>query len=152
MGHMNAHQGDSRSGQRRLLKRIAAEKSRLVNAGEVRNKLSLPPVESSDQPHPIPSHWMWVRFGNIVDFSAGRTPSRNDASFWNTGDYPWVSIADMADGQVVERTKETVSERARREAFRSEPEPPGTMIMSFKLTIGKIARLGISSTRMPARP
>lgn len=126
-----------------LLKRIAAERARLVKAGEIRNKSDLPPVEPPDQPHSIPSHWMWVRFGNIVDFSAGRTPSRNDTSFWNTGDYPWVSIADMADGQVVEVTKETVSEKARNVAFKSEPEPPGTMIMSFKLTIGKIARLGV---------
>jgi len=100
-------------------------------------------VESINQPHPIPNNWSWVRFGNIVDFSAGRTPSRNDASFWNTGDYPWVSIADMEDGKVIESTKETVSEKARKVAFKSEPEQPGTMIMSFKLTIGKIARLGI---------
>lgn len=126
-----------------LLKRIAAEKARLVKVGEIRNKPYLPAVETSHQPNPIPSNWKWVRFGNIVDFSAGRTPSRNETSFWNTGDYPWVSIADMADGQVVESTKETVSEMARKAVFKSEPEPAGTMIMSFKLTIGKIARLGI---------
>lgn len=126
-----------------LLKQIAAEKARLVKVGEIRNKPDLPAVETSHQPNPIPSNWKWVRFGNIVDFSAGRTPSRNETSFWNTGDYPWVSIADMADGQVVESTKETVSEMARKAVFKSEPEPAGTMIMSFKLTIGKIARLGI---------
>lgn len=125
-----------------LLKRIAAEKVRLLKEGEVRNKPDLPPVETVDQPHPIPNTWRWVRFANIVDFSAGRTPSRNDSSFWNTGDFPWVSIADMEDGEIVESTKETVSEKARKVAFKSAPEPPGTMIMSFKLTIGKIARLG----------
>lgn len=126
-----------------LLKRIAAEKARLVKAGKIKNKPDLPLVESSDQPHPIPGNWQWVRFGNIVDFSAGRTPARNDTSFWNTGEYPWVSIADMEDGRVVASTKETVSEKARKVAFKSEPEPAGTMIMSFKLTIGKIARLGV---------
>src|SRR5450759_558028 len=41
------------------------------------------------------------------------------------------------------QTKETVSKKAREQVFGSEPEPPGTIIMSFKLTIGKIARLGI---------
>jgi len=126
-----------------LLKRIAAEKARLVKAGEIKNKPDLPLVEASAQTHPIPRNWQWVRFGNIVDFSAGRTPARNDTSFWNTGEYPWVSIADMEDGQVVASTKETVSEKARKVAFKSEPEPAGTMIMSFKLTIGKIARLGV---------
>lgn len=126
-----------------LLKRIKAEKARLVKAREIRDKPDLPPVEPSDQAHPIPSNWKWVRFGNIVDFSAGRTPARNNPSFWNTGEYPWISIADMEDGRVIESTKETVSEEACRVAFKSDPEPAGTMIMSFKLTIGKMARLGM---------
>jgi hypothetical protein len=64
-------------------------------------------------------------------------------TFWNNGVHPWVSIADMRDGQVLGATKETVSDKARERVFGSEPEPAGTIIMSFKLTIGKIARLGI---------
>ena len=68
---------------------------------------------------------------------------RNDTSFWNTGDHAWVSIADMEDGSVLTATKETVSNKAREKVFGSDPKPPGTIIMSFKLTIGKIARLGI---------
>jgi hypothetical protein len=98
-----------------------------------------------DRPHELPATWRWVRFGNIVDFSAGRTPSRNDTSFWNTGDFAWISIADMEDGKTVAATKETVSSKARANVFKCEPEAPGTMIMSFKLTIGKIARLGIAA-------
>jgi len=126
-----------------LLKRVSAEEARLVKEEKVRNKPDLPPVKPADQPHPIPNTWRWVRIANIVDFSAGRTPSRNDSSFWNTGDFHWVSIADMKDGKIVESTKETVSEKARKVSFKSEPELPGTMLMSFKLTIGKIARLGV---------
>src|SRR5260370_4543664 len=94
-------------------------------------------------PFPVPLAWAWVRFASIVDFSAGRTPSRHDMSFWNTGDHAWVSIADMKDGQVLTTTKETISDKARERVFGSEPESPGTILMSFKLTIGKIARLGL---------
>jgi type I restriction enzyme, S subunit len=126
-----------------LLKRIAKEKARLVKAKEFRERPALPVVAEDDAPFGVPATWLWVRFSNIVDFSAGRTPSRNDPSFWNTGDHAWVSIADMVDGQVLLATKETVSERARDRVFGSEPEAPGTIIMSFKLTIGKIARLGV---------
>ena len=61
-----------------LLKRIAKEKARLVKAGE--------DWEASrhacrwNRGHAVrtPESWEWVRFANIVDFSAGRTPSRND--------------------------------------------------------------------------
>jgi len=126
-----------------LLKRIAKEKARLVKAGEIRDKPALAAVSDPEKPFVVPATWEWVRFANIVDFSAGRTPSRNDTSFWNNGDHAWVSIADMQDGQVLTATKETVSDTARERVFGSEPEAPGTILMSFKLTIGKIARLGI---------
>jgi type I restriction enzyme S subunit len=126
-----------------LLKRIAKEKARLAKTGAIRDKPSLAPVADDEKPFEVPKAWRWVRFANIVDFSAGRTPSRNDSSFWNSGDHAWISIADMDDGQVLMATKETVSDEARDWVFGLEPQPPGTIIMSFKLTIGKIARLGI---------
>ncbi len=126
-----------------LLKRIQAEKTRLIKERKIRKQEPTLPVEMGDQPFELPTSWEWVRFGGIADFSAGRTPSRHDFSYWNTGDYPWVSIADMTDGGVVVTTKETVSEKAKDHVFRSEPVPVGTLIMSFKLTIGKISRLGV---------
>lgn len=126
-----------------LLGRIAEEKNRLVKEGEIKNRWNLADTPRDEAPLEVPATWRWVRFGNIVDFSAGRTPSRNDPSFWNTGDLAWVSIADMEDGKTVKSTKETVSRKAQAKVFKSQPDAPGTMIMSFKLTIGKIARLGI---------
>lgn len=126
-----------------LLKRISAEKARLVKVGLVRDRAALPAVMPQDAPYGLPSSWKWVRFANIVEFYAGRTPARNDLSYWNTGDHAWVSIADMEDGGIIQQTKETVSSIARAVVFKSEPEPVGTMVMSFKLTIGKIARLGV---------
>ena len=62
---------------------------------------------------------------------------------WNTGDYWWVSIGDMKDGENLLMTKETVSTNARSKIFKSAPSAPGTILMSFKLTIGKICRLGV---------
>ena len=125
-----------------LLKRNEAEKTRLLELGQLRRRPALSPVVG-DEPHPIPATWSWVRFGNIVHFQTGRTPSRNEPSYWNSGDYAWVSIRDMKDGEILTSTNETVTERAKQEIFRVEPEQVGTMLMSFKLTIGKIARLGI---------
>lgn len=104
-----------------------------------------PPTPVRNVPFAIPYNWEWVRFSTIADFSAGRTPARHDSSFWNTGDYPWVSIADMVDGELLTATKETVSELAKVHVFKAGPALPGTMIMSFKLTIGKIARLAVSA-------
>jgi len=91
----------------------------------------------------IPPNWLWCRFGELCSFSAGRTPSRKESKYWNTGDYPWFSIADMNHGQVVTSSSETVSEEARAEVFRSEPSPVGSLLMSFKLSIGKLSLLGV---------
>ena len=126
-----------------LLRRIAKEKGRVMNPRKTKSRSELPTVTIDESPFGIPAKWCWTRFGNMVDFSAGRTPSRNEPSYWNSGDHVWISIADMKDGETLAATKETISKKAARQVFRSEPEQIGTMIMSFKLTIGKIARLGV---------
>ena len=126
-----------------LLKRIAAEKARLVKAREIRNREVLPPIKIDEFLFGIPAKWCWVKLGNIIDYSPGRTPARNEPSFWNSGDHHWISIADINDGETLTTTRETVSEKSVKQVFRSDPAKIGTMIMSFKLTIGKIARLGI---------
>jgi type I restriction enzyme S subunit len=94
-------------------------------------------------PFDLPASWAWVRFGDMAAFSAGRTPSRHEPSFWNEPDYPWASIADLPDGDLLRTTKESVSVKAKEQVFKSDPVPADTMIMSFKLTIGKIARLAM---------
>src|SRR5205085_2219759 len=114
----------------RLLATIAAERARLVRNGMLPDRPALPSVSSDEEPFELPHSWRWVRFANIAEFSAGRTPSRNDASFSNNGDNPWVSTADMEDGGVVTATKETISQKARDNVFASGPEQPGTIVMS----------------------
>lgn len=90
----------------------------------------------------IPTTWCWVKFGQIAKFKPGRTPSRNDSRYWG-GPYPWVSIADMDDGTTLADTSETVSDLASDDIFKGSLSPAGSILMSFKLTIGKIARLAM---------
>lgn len=126
-----------------LLKHVDSRASGLVESGQIRPQSSTLPVGAEERPFLLPGGWMWTRLGRVADFSAGKTPSRKEPSFWNTGDFPWASIADIVDGREVLRTKETISSKAQTEVFKCSPSPAGTMIMSFKLSIGKIARLGI---------
>lgn len=53
--------GDGPASQ--LLTRLAEQKTGLVRARRIRNEPALPEVSHSDQPHPIPNQWAWVRFG-----------------------------------------------------------------------------------------
>ena len=126
-----------------LLKRIAVEKARLVKAGEIKTTGELPTFKSNEFPFDLQPDWRWATLGIIADFAAGRTPARNETSYWKPGIHAWASIADMRNGGTLAVTKESISKKAAEQVFRSRPYDIGTIIMSFKLTIGKIARLGI---------
>ena len=97
-------------------------------------------LESS--PHPIPVTWQWVTLAQIADLRIGRTPNTKVPSYWEGGDIPWVSIGDMPTSGVVKGTQRSITAKAVEEVFRGQPPAPaGTLLMSFKLSIGKVAFL-----------
>jgi type I restriction enzyme S subunit len=95
------------------------------------------------QPFELPAHWRWVVLAEVAEFSIGKTPPRGDSSYWYPEDHSWVSIADMKNYGTITETKEKVSASAAQEVFRQRFAEPGSILMSFKLTIGKVARAGI---------
>ena len=92
---------------------------------------------TEDIPFSIPDNWLWCRFEDICDFCIGKTPERKTSAYWDSNDVPWVSIADMEDNCHICKTKEFISNKAKEDCFSFEPFEPGSMLMSFKLTIGK---------------
>ena len=128
-----------------LYKRIIAEKK----AAGVKPNKKLEPVTEDVIPFEIPDSWMWVRFGDIVSYRMGKTPPREDLKWWNS-DVPWVSISDMPEDGHIASTKESVSSFAIKEKFSDCVSPAGTMIMSFKLTVGRVSILDIDAVHNEA--
>lgn len=95
----------------------------------------------------VPDGWTEANFADIADYSIGRTPARARAEYWvNDGDnVPWVAISDMKPHGTITATKETISGLAFKESFGGRVVPAGTLLMSFKLTIGRVATLGIDA-------
>jgi|LakMenE01Jun11ns_1017448.scaffolds.fasta_scaffold9956618_5 type I restriction enzyme S subunit len=91
----------------------------------------------------LPDDWTADHFGNLVAYNLGRTPPRNSPVFWKDGIYPWVSISDMKPYGVIQETVEKVSQQAFDEVFRGRLALEGSLLMSFKLTIGRISCLGV---------
>ena len=87
--------------------------------------------------------WEVVRIDEICAFKMGGTPARKSSEYWAThGEgFPWASIRDLNDGWV-HSTAERISEIGIRNS-NAKLIPRGTTLMSFKLTIGKVARAGI---------
>lgn len=129
-----------------LLEHIREEKKRLVKEGKLKKKdLIETPVEESEQPFKIPESWEWIRFGDLVFTFTGKTPPRGETMYWGDNDYPWVSISDMKQGEIIYTTKEYISQRAADNCFHGQITPKGTLIMSFKLTVGRTSILGIDA-------
>lgn len=97
--------------------------------------------------HALPDGWSVKGLAEVADFCAGRTPSRAEPRFWasDANGIPWVSIADMRAYRVVTRTSEAITQDAFREVFSGRIVPKGTLLMSFKLTIGRVAVLGVDA-------
>ena len=135
-----------------LLMRIANERKQRISDGTliVDKKHTADPIAEDDILYDLPDTWMWARFADIVTFNSGKTPQRQNMSFWSNGKYPWVSIADMQADSTTFITKECISETAFEECFSKKISPAGTMIMSFKLTIGKVSILGMDAVHNEA--
>jgi type I restriction enzyme S subunit len=95
----------------------------------------------------IPDGWAIRRFADIADYKTGRTPARANSLYWKDADggIPWVAISDMTEFGTVIDTKEKITKVAFDEIFRGQIVRAGTLIMSFKLTIGRVATLGIDA-------
>ena len=97
----------------------------------------------------IPFDWEITELGSIAKIMLGRTPERKEAKYWEAGVVPWVSIADLNNG-IVTKTNEEISRIAFEELLRNRLSPTGTLLLSFKLTIGKVGILGVDATHNEA--
>ena len=76
-----------------------------------------------------------VPLQQICDIQIGKTPSRSVPEYWG-GELPWVTISDFAAGRIVTTTKERIT-RIGAVKSGSKRIPRGTLLLSFKLSLGK---------------
>ena len=81
--------------------------------------------------------WDIRLFKDVFDLQMGKTPDRKNFSLFE-GDNTWVSIKDL-DDKYISSSKECISDEA---ANNIKLVKRGTVIMSFKLTVGKTAIAG----------
>ena len=82
--------------------------------------------------------WNMVKLSDVFTLQMGKTPSRNNPDYWN-GNHQWLSIADFGmNGKYINKTKECITDAAVAESG-IKATPHNTVVMSFKLSIGKTA-------------
>ena len=85
-------------------------------------------------------YWKKYTFQDIFNIEIGATPSRNKVSYWdltNSRKNPWATISDLK-GKYIDKTKEYIT-NAGIENSNVSLAASGTILMSFKLTIGKVS-------------
>ena len=128
-----------------LLERMSVEKAQLTKEGKIRRRTKPKPIATNEIPFEIPREWVWAQLNQIVAFDIGKTPRTKESRYWEDDGIPWVSISDLVHRGIVTDTSRKVSELAVEEVFRNPIVPKGTLLMSFKLTVGKVSILGIDA-------
>ena len=94
----------------------------------------------------IPKDWYYKTLDEISDVAIGKTPPRKETAWFSDKEgVKWVSIKDLGNsGTYVFETSEYLTKEAI-EKFNVKLIPEDTVILSFKLTVG---RLGITTEEM----
>ena len=78
---------------RDLLKKIRAEKAKLLAEKKIKAEKTLPPVTDDEIPFNLPDNWCWCRLDDIGTFISGYTPKSNELT--TQGKIPYFKVADM---------------------------------------------------------
>lgn len=85
--------------------------------------------------------WEVGKLGSITDITIGRTPPRKESHWFseNSNDCKWISIKDMGDcGVFISNTSEFLTREAV-STFNIPLIPKDTVVLSFKMTVGRVA-------------
>ena len=88
----------------------------------------------------IPKNWSYKTLDEISEVTIGKTPPRKEQEWFSeTEGIKWVSIKDLGNsGTYIFETSEYLTEEAV-ERFNVNLVPKDTVILSFKLTVGRIS-------------
>lgn len=121
---------------------IAATEA-LITASEAQKKALMQQLLTGKRRLPgFEGAWRKMKFKELLDIAIGGTPSRKNPLYWDDRkitENRWVSIRDLK-GKYISDTKEYLSHDGVKNS-NVKLVPRGSVIMSFKLTIGKAAIL-----------
>ena len=103
--------------------------------------LRYPGYENTPIVDGVPEGWKKNRADSFFNITIGKTPPRAEKQWFTSGDkgVPWLSISDMGNAGVFAFvTSEGLTEEAIKK-HNMKVVPAGTIFVSFKLTVGRVA-------------
>ena len=80
-----------------LLKKIKAEKEKLISEKKLKKEKELPPIKPEEIPFEIPENWVWCRLGEIAYITSGSTPSQ---SAFVTSGIPYLKMYNLRNQKI----------------------------------------------------
>jgi type I restriction enzyme S subunit len=93
-----------------LLKRIQAEKAKLIAEGKIKKDKPLPQITDDEIPFELPKWWEWVRLGTALDITGGVTLGRKLTGA-GLVELPYLRVANVQRGYLVLDSIKTVEIR-----------------------------------------
>ncbi len=128
-----------------LLKRIQAEKAKLVAEGRIKKYKPLPEIGEDEKPFELPEGWEWARFPELGFFGRGKSKHRprNDPALFNPPIYPLVQTGEVARaGSIINEYHSKYSELG---LSQSRLWPQGTLCITIAANIADSAILGFDA-------
>lgn len=88
----------------------------------------------------VPKGWRWSNLDEVSSVGIGKTPPRKETQWFSESpkDVRWVSIRDMGTGGVyISQTSEYLTRKSI-DRFNVRLVPDNTVLLSFKMTIGRV--------------
>ena len=112
-----------------LLKRIKAEKAKLIKEAKIKKEKPLPPINDDEIPFELPKGWVFSRLCEIAIVGTGATPLTSNAEYYRNGDVPWIT-SSATNNLFVFEPELYITEKALRET-NCKIYPAGTLVVAM---------------------
>lgn len=127
-----------------LLKKIKAEKEKLIKEGKIRKQKESIPLDLDDIVNELPNTWTINKIGSIFITTSGGTPSRARSEYWN-GSINWLKSGELNDNKNISSTGEFITEIGLKNSSAKIFEKDSVVLALYGATAGKVGILGIET-------
>ena len=128
-----------------LLKKIAAEKAKLIKEGKIKKEKPLPEISDEEKPFELPIGWEWCRLPDVGELARGKSKHRprNDPKLYLDGTIPLIQTGDVArSGKTIQSYSALYNDFG---LAQSRLWPKGTMCITIAANIADTGLLGIDA-------
>ena len=106
----------------------------------VEERLDAALVPDWEQPYKVPANWCWVTLGGITQVIGGGTPSSGNPDYYEGGNVPWISPADLSNynDMFISNGAKNITELGL-EKSSARMLPKDTVCLSSRAPIGYVA-------------